>query len=91
MSLRSICLTREHRPLVVSFGILEALVAAARLDDKALLREVASAFNCLTSYEPNKQQVCDVAVCTLVGLLLNGDPVIERHAACTCANLLEGK
>lgn len=50
---------------------------------------MASAINCLTTWEPNKPEICDKAVITLVSLLLCGDASTERHAACACANLME--
>ncbi len=61
----------------------------ARLDDPAVLVAVAACLNCLSSWDPNKGEVCDRAVCTLVGLLLSPDPPTVRHAACATANLLE--
>ena len=64
-------------------------VVLGRLEDKAALREVAAAFNCLASWGPNKHEVCEKAVCTMIGMLLNGDPTVERHAACGVAHLME--
>ena len=29
------------------------------------------------------------ATCTIIGLMLSGDLVIERHSVCACANLME--
>jgi hypothetical protein len=53
-------------------------------------REVSSAINCLSSVEENKAEIADRALCTVIGLMLSGDMVIERHAVCAAANLMEG-
>jgi len=54
-----------------------------------VLREVASALNCLTSMEGNKEEVSDRAISTVIAMLLSGDTEVERHATCTVANLME--
>lgn len=54
-----------------------------------ILREVASAINCLSSVEENKMEISDRAMSTVIGLMLSGDLIIERHAVCAAANLVE--
>jgi hypothetical protein len=74
---------------VVRQGILDPLVLMARTEEVEVLREVASALNCLTSMEGNKEEVSDRAVSTIIAMLLSGDTEVERHATCAVANLME--
>ncbi len=53
------------------------------------MREISSAFNCLSSVEENKIEICERSLCTIIGLMLSGDLIVERHAVCACANLME--
>ena len=34
-------------------------------------------------------EVADRSTCTIIGLMLSGDRVVERHAVCGAANLME--
>lgn len=61
----------------------------SRAEDINILREVASAINCLSSVEENKMEISDRAMSTVIGLMLSGDLIIERHAVCAAANLME--
>ena len=54
-----------------------------------VLREVASAINALTSMDPNKMEICDRAISTIIAMLLSGDTEVERHSTCAVANLME--
>jgi hypothetical protein len=54
-----------------------------------VLREVSAALNNLSSVEENKAEVADRAMNTIIGLMLSGDHIIERHAVCAAANLME--
>jgi hypothetical protein len=61
----------------------------ARTEEVEVLREVASALNCLTSMEGNKEEVSDRAMSSVIAMLLSGDTEVERHATCAVANLME--
>jgi hypothetical protein len=61
----------------------------ARTEEVDVLREVASALNCLTSMEGNKEEISDRAISTIIAMLLSGDTEVERHATCAVANLME--
>lgn len=87
--LRSICIAPEFRAVVVREGIMDPLVLLSRVEDVGILREVASAVNCLSSVEENKLEISDRAMSTIIGLMLSGDLVIERHSVCAAANLME--
>jgi hypothetical protein len=69
--LQNICLTKENRGLVVGLGICDPLTVIARNDDLAVLREVASTVNCLSSWEQNSHEICDRTVNTLVAMLIS--------------------
>lgn len=88
-ALRGICISAEFRAVVVREGILDPIVLLSRSEDINVLREVASALNNLSSVEENKMEVSDRAMCTIIGLMLSGDNVVERHAVCAAANLME--
>jgi hypothetical protein len=47
---------------------MDPLVLLSRVEDIEILREVASALNCLSSVEENKAEVADRAACTIIGL-----------------------
>lgn len=79
----------EFRAVVVRENIMDPLVLMSRTEDVAVLREVAAALNCLSSVEENKLEIADRSMCTVIGLMLSGDILIERHAVCAAANLME--
>lgn len=87
--LRSICITPEYRGVVVREGVMDPLVLLSRCEDVSILREVSASINCLSSVEENKVEISDRAMCTIIGLMLSGDLVIERHSVCAAANLME--
>ena len=88
-ALRSLCISPEYRGVVVREGILDPIVLMSRSEDEGILREIASALNNLSSVEENKMEVADRSMCTVIGLMLSGDMVIERHSVCALANLME--
>ena len=88
-ALRGICISPQYRELVVRQGIMDPLVLMARTDEIEVLREVASAINALTSMDPNKMEICDRAISTIIAMLLSGDTEVERHSTCAVANLME--
>ena len=88
-ALRGLCISPEFRAVVVREGILDPLVLMSRSEDTNVLREVAAALNNLSSVEENKAEVADRAMNTIIGLMLSGDHIIERHAVCAAANLME--
>ncbi len=71
-ALRGLCISPEFRPIVVREGILDPLVLMSRSEDFAVLREVAAAFNNLSSVEENKMEISDRGMCTIIGLMLSG-------------------
>ena len=79
----------EFRAVVVREGILDPLVLMSRSEDHDILREVSAGINTLSSVEENKIEVCERTICTVIGLMLSGDSIIERHAVCAAANLME--
>jgi vacuolar protein 8 len=87
--LRSICISPEFRAVVVREGVMDPLVLLSRVEDLGILREVSSAINCLSSVEENKLEISDRCMSTVIGLMLSGDLVIERHSVCAAANLME--
>jgi len=88
-ALRGLCISPEFRAVVVREGILDPLMLMSRSEDTNVLREVAAALNNLSSVEENKAEVADRAMNTIIGLMLSGDHIIERHAVCAAANLME--
>lgn len=89
-ALRGICICPEYRIKAVRMGILDPLILMARRsDDLSLRRAVASALNCLSTMDENKDEVADRALSTIISLLMSNDDEVEGHACCAIANLVE--
>ena len=89
-ALRGIYICPEYRIKAVRMGILDPLILMARRsDDLSLRRAVASALNCLSTMDENKDEVADRALSTIISLLMSNDDEVEGHACCAIANLVE--
>ena len=80
------CSQYLHQP-AVKHGILDPLVMIAWLEQVEVLREVAVAFNCLSSVEENTREMTHRVFSTVTALLLSDNMEAERNACCTIANL----
>ena len=89
-AIRSLCIEPELRELVVKYGGIDPLIILEKdVNDPDLRYEVACAFNCLSSVEHNKFELCDRSLSTILSLALSDDVRLEQQAICALANFLE--